>query len=45
MRGKRGGANANFFQNAGGAQTKGTTFLEGALKRAKQNGSLIIADR
>eukprot|EP00347_Sterkiella_histriomuscorum_P009848 403339641 len=44
MRGKRGGANANFFQNAK-AQASGTTFLEGALKRAKQNGTLIIADR
>ncbi|CDW80826.1 leucine-rich repeat-containing protein 40-like [Stylonychia lemnae] len=44
MRGKRGGANANFFQQAN-TQAKGGTFLEGALKRAKQSGTLIIADR
>ena len=41
MRGKP--KNPNFFQPQ--PSTKSTSFLEGALKRAKESGTLIIADR
>lgn len=39
--------NLNFFQQnkQQAANANGTKMLEGALKRAKQTGTLIIADR